>query len=219
MEQVDRPLRICGIDDHELVLVGIIGQLREESVDFEWLGSATTWPELEQLLALQSSPPDIVLVDLQYPDDTNPNEVIATLTSRGIRCVVLTSLLVPVPIQSALEAGAVGVMLKGDKPQVLVHTLTQLAQGEEFAASSDLAFALANDADLCVRLAPQEVNVLRQIADGLSQTETAHALNIKPSTVKTYLNRVFAEYRSNGRYVASAHGAIKEARADGYLNR
>lgn len=210
-------MTLGGLDDHPVVIEGVAAVLERAGLGLQWWGSAQTFAELQTEIDARGVP-DILLVDLHLGDGSRPEDTFAVLSSQGARCVILTSERRPVPIRRAVANGAVGLVLKSDSAQSMVETITQVARGE-FAVSSDLAYALATDEATCARLAPREVEVLESLAQGHTRRAVARSFDppLSESTVATYLERVFLQYRALGRPVNSTVDAIREATADGYV--
>lgn len=211
-------LRVMGVDDHPIVMEGVAPALGRRMPKFEWLGAASTYPALEQLIDEQDSPPHIVLVDLHVSLDSDPCDLITRLDGREIACVVFTSELRPVPIRRAVAAGARGVALKTDPVDALVDVITDVSRGN-FAASGELAYALLSDDDLVAHLAPRELQVLELLAEGVPRKAIGRRLTppVGTATVITYVNRICARYRRMGRPVGTIGDAIRAATEDGYL--
>ena len=210
--------RVVAVDDHPVVVEGVMAMVTRESPDIELVGNATTWEGLRKVLTGLDRAPDLALVDLHLGDGSDPNNYIAELTERGIRVVVLTSEIRPIPIRQALVAGAVGLALKSDPPDQIVRVVRAAASGD-FAVFSDLAFVLITDAAMAARLAPREIEVLSLLADGVPRKSVGSRMDppVSTSTVVTYLNRACERYREIGREVYSSGDAVRAAQADGFL--
>lgn len=213
-----RTWRVAAIDDHPVVVAGIVSVLERAGEPIEWLGAATTWAELQALLKTWPHPPDLVFVDLYFGDGSTPEEVIGTLTEQGIRALVVTSERRPVPIRKAMAAGAVGLVLKSDPPERIADVLTQLRDGQ-FAVSSDLAYVIVTDDELVTHLTEREVEILQLLSQGYTRAMVAASLDppAKPSTVNTHINRCAARYRERGVPVSSTVDLLRAAGAEGYL--
>ncbi|MCR1784189.1 response regulator transcription factor [Nocardioides carbamazepini] len=212
------PIAIVAVDDHPVVVEGLRSALERRGFAFRWLGSARTAAALHLLLDEAEQEPDLALVDLHLGDGSDSEDLIRTLTGRGIRCVVLTSESRPVPLRRAVAAGAVGLILKSDPLEQIVSVLEQVDQAG-LATSSELAHALVTDEQVCARLAPRELEVLQLLADGHTRRSIARAFDppLSESTVSTYVERVFQQYRLLGRTVRNTVEAVREATADGYF--
>lgn len=212
------PIRLIAIDDHPLILMGIAAALTQQGAGIEWLGSASSRAQLNALVVSLASPPDIVLYDLHLSDASDPAEGIAWATAMGIKPIVLTSEIRPVPIRAAISAGARGVILKADPVDRMVEVI-RTAYAGDFAVSGDLAFVLANDEAMVPRLAPRELQALRLLASGVPRKAIGHQMDphVEMSTVVTYFNRICKKYQELGREVRSPFEAIHAASTDGYL--
>ena len=219
MNASSRAMRLAAVDDHQVFVEGVVATLRRSGENVEWLGTAADFAGLKRALRDWPQLPDIMLVDLHLEDGSVPEDVVGTLTELGIKCVVLTSERRPVPIRRAVQAGAVGLILKSDGPEQLVTALREV-HDDSFAVSSDLAYTLVTDAKICAHLSPRETEILELLADGFTRRAVARSFDppIAESTVATHLERIFAQYRELGRDVRSTVAAIKEAARDGYVS-
>lgn len=213
------PIRMAAVDDHPIVVEGLVSLITRDAPDLVWLGRSSTWAELAHRLQEWPSPPDLVLYDLHLHDGSTPTEGIATLSSRAITVVVFTSELRPIPIRRAVQAGARGVVLKSDPVDRIVDVVRSAAAGD-FAVSSDLAFVLITDSSLAAHLAPRELEALELLADGVPRKSIGARMDppVSLATVVTYLNRVCLRYRALGRDVTTAQDAVRAAVEDGYLD-
>ncbi|MEI2776769.1 MAG: response regulator transcription factor [Tetrasphaera sp.] len=211
-------LRVVAVDDHPIVVEGIMSLVARTAPDIELVASATSWEQLREAIAALPQPPDLALVDLHLRTDEESLEAIHELTGAGTPVVVLTSELRPVPIRKAIAAGASGLALKSDPADQIVTTLRDVG-GREYAVSSDLAFVLMTDPSLAAELAPREIEVLSLLADGVPRKSIGSTMQppISLSTVNTYLNRACARYRELGRHVWSPRDVVRAAIADGHL--
>ena len=184
-------IRILVVDDHRLVRAGIV-QLLEEADDIEVVGEAGDGLEaIEQVAALQ---PDLVLMDLSMPrlDGRAATERIVS-DNEHARVVVLTSFSDREDVLKALDAGAVGYLLKDAPPEELVAGIRSAARDElplAPRAARELVGAwrgTRGSADLTAR----EMDVLVLLADGLPNKVIAHHLGISEKTVKAHVTQIF----------------------------
>lgn len=212
-------IRVFAVDDHPVVAQGVLALATQLDPEIEPVGTCKRADELGAKLSELTSPPDVILMDLHLEDGSDPTETIARLAQAGHHVVVLTSEMRPVPIRGAIRAGAIGLCLKSDEPDLIVNVLRSAAGGE-FAVSSDLAFVLMTDAELTAKLAPREIEALQLLADGVPRKSVGERMDppVAMSTVVTYLNRACARYREMGVDVQSPRDAVRAAIQDGYFD-
>ena len=212
-------IRVFAVDDHPVVAQGVLALATQLDPEIEPVGTCKRADELGAKLSELTSPPDVIMMDLHLEDGSAPAETIARLAQAGHHVVVLTSEMRPVPIRSAIRAGAIGLCLKSDEPDLIVNVLRSAAGGE-FAVSSDLAFVLMTDAELTAKLAPREIEALQLLADGVPRKSVGERMDppVAMSTVVTYLNRACARYREMGVDVQSPRDAVRAAIQDGYFD-
>ncbi len=213
------PTAIVAVDDHPIVVEGLMSLVSRADASLVLVRATTGWPELEAALDAGEVRADAALVDLHRADGTEPEAAVAGLVSRGIPVVVLTSELRPVPVRRAIESGAMGLALKSDPVEQILAVLTGAIRGE-FQCSSDLAFVLTSDPRIHARLAPREIEALSLLADGWPRKQVGSQM-VPPcstTTVITYINRAVERYRELGRVVGTSADAVREATADGYLH-
>ena len=212
------PLRLVAVDDHPIVVAGLVALLTGPEHDLDLVHTATSWPALEAAL-VDLDPPDLALVDLNRSDGTAPEVAVAGLSARGIPVVILTSEMRPVPIRRAIAAGARGLALKSDPVEDILDVIRTTGAGEQ-AWSSDLAFALLSDRNLVGELAPRELEALSLLAEGWPRKSIGRRMDppVSTTTVITYLNRAVARYRGLGRAVDTPGDAVRAATADGWID-
>ena len=174
------------VDDHELVRRGLL-DLLGTTADLRVVGAAV---DGEDALRLASqTQPDVVLMDLSLP---GTDGVEATRRMAGVsaasRVVILTSFSETERIMAALEAGAVGYLLKDAEPDELLRGIRAAARGEAPFSPRAATALLPRTAH---HLSPRERQVLALVAQGLPNKTVARRLGISEKTVKTHLTSVF----------------------------
>ena len=185
-------IRLLIVDDHPVVRRGLTDLMR--SVD-DILVVAAVDDGAEAAAAVLEHRPDVVLMDLSMPrmhGTAATREVLAV--APGTRVVVLTSFAEAEQVTAALEAGAVGYLLKDTEPDVLLRCIREAAAGGA-PLSARAATALLpqqRPAGLAAALRAREREVLALVAEGLPNKSIARRLGISEKTVKTHLTRVFS---------------------------
>jgi DNA-binding NarL/FixJ family response regulator len=184
-------IRVLLAEDHAVVRGGLL-QLLGDIDDFEVVGAATGGEEAVTLAAEHK--PDVVLMDLEMP---GIDGIEATRRIReadpGVNVVVLTAFSDRGRILSAIDAGAVGYLLKDAEPDELIRGLQAAARGESPLAPKAAQALVAARAEQQTdpELTPREQEVLALLADGLPNKLIARRLDISEKTVKAHLTNIF----------------------------
>ena len=183
-------LRLLVVDDHPVVRTGLVAMLAEHD-DFDVVGEACDGDEaVAQADRLR---PDVVLMDLRMPG-TDGATATAALRARPDppAVLVLTTYDTDADIVRAVEAGATGYLLKDAPREVLADAVRRAARGETVFAPPVVAALTARlRGPVGPQLTGREVQVLQQVARGLSNADVGRALHIGEATVKTHLLRAF----------------------------
>jgi len=185
-------IRVVLVDDHAVVRSGL-AQLVAAAGDMEVVGSASDGSEA--LAVVKDTEPDVVLMDLQMP---GIDGVAATraLRAAGVssEVLVLTSYSDSDRIVAALDAGAVGYLLKDAEPDDILDGIRAVARGESPIhprAARELLATRRPSADM-PDLTPREREVLALVREGLANKQIARRLGITERTVKAHLTSIFA---------------------------
>jgi DNA-binding NarL/FixJ family response regulator len=210
------PIRIILIDDHAVVREGVRAVL-ETHEDLRVVGEFGSGSEA--LVSAAALAPDVALVDLKMPGLSAP-QTIAALRERvpGIRILVFTSFGEDALIRATLDAGAIGYLLKDALQHDLVAAIRSVAAGETFlapAAQRQLMELLRKPQPARDALTARETDVLKQIAEGLSNKQIGKRLNLTEGTVKGYVSQILAKLRLEDRtqiaLYAVRHGLVSGA--------
>jgi NarL family two-component system response regulator LiaR len=190
-------IRILLVDDHPVVRHGLQVLLQDRR-GIEVVGEAADGQDaVEQAGRLL---PDVVLMDLVMPgmDGVEATRRITTKYPK-IGVLVLTSFGRDSKLFPALDAGALGFLLKDSSADDLIHAIRQVAQGRPCfspAVTRRLVRDLAPESEGesgVEQLTDREVEVLRELAYGLSNEEIGVKLFISPATVRTHLGNIFSK--------------------------
>lgn len=186
---------VLAADDHHLIREGI-ATLISKQTDMRLLGEAATGREAVEKFRLLR--PDVTLMDLQMPDMSGIDALIAIRSEfQTAKVIVLTTYAGDALAQRALLAGAQAYLLKGSVRKELVDTIREVYCGHK-RVEPKIAMALAHhvgDDGLSAR----EVEVLMLIAVGNSNKQVASALAISEDTAKAHVKNIIAKLRANDR--------------------
>jgi DNA-binding NarL/FixJ family response regulator len=194
-------VRVVVADDQVLVRTGFRMILAADGIDV--VAEATTG--VEAVDAVRRTKPDVVLMDIRMPelDGLAATRRILTGAPGEPRVIILTTFDLDHYVYAALTAGASGFLLKDVTPEHLVAAVRMVRTGdallapaitkrlvERFARRDPDAQSLHRD---LAALTPREVEVLKLLAQGLSNAELASSLHLSEATVKTHVARILSK--------------------------
>jgi DNA-binding NarL/FixJ family response regulator len=184
-------VRVVLVDDHAVVRSGL-AQLLGGADGIEVVGQAGEGAEAVELV--RRTRPDVVVMDLQMPgmDGVEATRRIVE-EDLGAEVVVLTSYSDSTRIVAALDAGAVGYLLKDADPEDVLAGVRAVSRGES-PLDPKVARRLLTDRATPAgpaQLTPREAEVLSLVRSGLANKQIARRLGISERTVKAHLTSVF----------------------------
>lgn len=207
-------IRLLVADDHAVVRAGL-AQLVSAFAGVELVGEAANGEEAVELALARE--PDVVLMDLEMPilDGIEATRRIVE-ESPGTAVVVLTSFSDRERILHALDAGAIGYLLKDAEPEELRRAIEAAARGEsplDPKAARTLLGARRAAAAAADALSEREREVLAMVAEGLPNKLIARRLGISEKTVKAHLTSAFRRIgvtdRTQAALWAQRHGLTR----------
>ena len=214
----DTMIRVLLADDHEIVRLGLRAVL-EDANDIEVVGEVSTAEAA--IAAAQAGGIDVILMDLRFGAGAE-----GTLVSTGAdataaikrtmknppNVLVVTNYDTDADILGAIEAGAVGYLLKDAPPADLLAAVRSAAEGD-----STLSPVVANRLMTRVRtprtsLTPRELEMLKLVAAGSSNRDIGKVLFLSEATVKSHLVHIYDKLG-----VRSRTSAVAAAREQGVL--
>jgi DNA-binding NarL/FixJ family response regulator len=193
-------IRIVVADDHEIVRVGYAGLLATQA-DFTVVGTAPDGAEAVRVCREQL--PDVVLMDVRMPVMDGIRATARLQGPDAPRVLVLTTFDLDEHVYDALTAGASGFLLKDVTAERLFDAVRVVAAGEALLAPAITRRLIAEFARQRPRtgpahtaldaLTPRETDVLRLLAQGLSNPELALRLHVGEETVKTHVSRILSK--------------------------
>jgi DNA-binding NarL/FixJ family response regulator len=207
-------IRVLVVDDHPVVRDGLV-QLLSAADDLDVVGAATNGAEAVDLAA--SCAADVVLMDLSMPvmDGCEATRRLVA-ADPATRVLILTSFSDQEGILGALDAGAVGYILKDAEPAELLGAIRAVARGESpldpKVAAALLRSRTGRRAE--AELTGRERQVLALLAGGLANKAIARRLGISEKTVKAHLTNVFHRIgvsdRTQAALWAERHGVVAD---------
>ena len=189
-----KPIRVMIVDDHTMVRRGLATILKVFD-DLQLAGEAESGEVAVQLCA--EVLPDVILMDMVLP------KMDGAMATRAIReqfpqvqVIALTSFKEGELIKNALEAGAIGYLLKDVSADDLVRAIRGAYAGRA-TLSTEVAQALVETANQPptpgLNLTERERDVLALMIEGLNNTQIAGRLIVSPSTIKSHVSNILAK--------------------------
>jgi NarL family two-component system response regulator LiaR len=208
-----RAIRILIADDHPVVREGLCGLIKTEP-GMELVGEAADGAEaVRQARALQ---PDVILLDLLMPHKDGIQAIKEIKAENpAARILVVTSFAENRRVFAAIEAGALGYLLKDASPQELIRAIRDVYRGESSlhpTIARKLIRKLGQPTDLPPTedpLTEREVEVLRLVAQGLTNQQIGQKLVISERTAGTHISNILGKLHLANRTQAALY-ALRE---------
>jgi DNA-binding NarL/FixJ family response regulator len=197
-------VRIVVVDDQQVVRDGF-ASLLESQPDFTIVGTASDGTE--GVRVCRERQPEVVIMDVRMPgmDGIEATRQLAASGADGPRILILTTFDLDEYVYDALRAGASGFLLKDITAERLFDAVRVIAAGDALLAPAVTRRLISEFAQLrgkpdapsttaaLAALTPRETEVLRLVAEGLSNQEIATRLVVTEETVKTHVSRVLSK--------------------------
>jgi DNA-binding NarL/FixJ family response regulator len=194
-------VRIVVADDHQVVRTGFAALL-DTQPDFTVVGTARDGSEAVRICG--ELRPDVVLMDIRMPGMDGIEATRQLSASGAPRILILTTFDLDEYVYDALRAGASGFLLKDVTAERLFDAVRIIAEGEALLAPTVTRRLISEFSRLrpqrdvppaaaLAALTPRETQVLRLVAEGLSNPEVAARLVVTEETVKTHVSRVLSK--------------------------
>jgi DNA-binding NarL/FixJ family response regulator len=194
--------RVLVCDDQALIRTGLV-TIIDAQPDLAVAGECADGRTAVELA--RELDPDVVVMDVRMPvlDGIAATRMLAGAdVANPVKVLVVTTFNLDEYVYEALRAGASGFLLKDSPPDWLLHGIRTVATGaalldpavtRELVGRYATRIRPADGTPDDVPLTPRELEVLRLVADGLSNSEIAGTLVISPETVKTFVSRILTK--------------------------
>lgn len=203
------PITVLIVDDHAIVRRGI-RSLLETDPDIEIAGEAANGREAVQKAGQYK--PIVILMDLIMPEMSGIDAIRQIVSEQPeSRILVLTSFSSDDKLFPALEAGALGYLLKDTNPDELLLAIHRVAEGESTltpTVARRLLREFSHEDQTCPpieHLTERETDVLRLLARGLTNAELAERLFISEATARTHVSNILAKLNLTNRTQAALY--------------
>lgn len=208
------PIRVLICDDHFMVRQGLSTYFELQD-DFTVVGLASNGRE--GVAAAKEKRPDVVLMDLMMPE-LDGLGALEALKGTGIRVIILTSFLDADKALACIEAGAMGFLTKDIQPADLVDAVRAVHRGEPKLhpeVTKRLIYRAVHPTPSAGKetLTARELDVLRCLANGMTNREIAEKLIISETTVKTHISSILSKLHLTDRTQAALY-AVREKLLD-----
>ena len=194
------PIRVLIVDDHAILRMGLASLLASKC-EIEVVGDASDGPSgIRKALKLK---PDVVIMDLMMPGMDGieaTKELLAKAPESKI--LILTTFGTSNGINNALEAGAMGAVMKNCDFSELADAIRAVASGKRYVAA-DVERILVADPPVAA-LSPRQTEILQSIVRGLSNPDIAKQLGISVAMVKEHVESLFQKIGAANRTEAVA---------------
>jgi NarL family two-component system response regulator LiaR len=200
-----KPIRVMVVDDHAVVRSGLNAFLSSYD-DLQMAGTAKSGEEAVQLC--EELKPDVVLMDLIMPgmDGVAATKAIRKLLPKT-QVIILTSFKEDTMIQKAIQAGAIGYLLKDVQADEIAEAIRLVNAGQSILspeATQALMRVASQPRKLGYDLSDRELEVLALMVKGLNNTEIAEKLVVSLSTIKHHVSHILSKLDAANRSEAVA---------------
>ena len=207
--QEDRLIRLLVVEDHNVVRAGLCSLLTAR-YGVTVVGEAADG--LEAIDKAQALKPDVILMDLAMPRMTGLEAILKIREQDpDARILILTSFGEEAKVTAAMRAGAMGVLLKDSSADDLAHAIQSVHRGN-LSLPQDLARRIISgllDAETAAapaeELTKRELDVLKYLAQGMSNAEIADALSVSVPTVRSHVHNLLGKLHMTSRTQAALY--------------
>ena len=196
---MNSPIRVLVVDDHPMVRAGLTTMLKNAS-GIECVGEASSGKQAIELT--ESLKPQVILMDLKMPGMDGATAAAAIRsTNRDVQIIMLTAFYDPNLVQNAMQAGAIGYLLKtSGAAEILEAIRNAVLRRRTLAPEATEALIQAVQSDgIGEDLTAREREVLQHMALGKSNQDIADEIKVALPTVKFHANNIFSKLGAKSR--------------------
>ena len=198
-------IRVLVVDDHPIVRQGLVSLLEDDPGSFEVVGAVESAEAALPLVTARQ--PDVILLDLELPGQNGVAAIPGFLEAHPTTGVlVFTAYDTDERVVGAMRAGARGYLLKGAPADEIARAIRIVAGGGSYLEPRVASALLSELRGAHPVLTPREREVLRLVADGLSNKQIARQLSVSERTVKFHVASLFRKLGADNRAQAVALG-------------
>jgi DNA-binding NarL/FixJ family response regulator len=206
---MDPVIRIGVIDNDQMLLQGMTAWIAGAG-DIDLTATATS---VAGYLA-QAPAPNIVILDLNLENYTDPADNVADLVGAGHKVIVASVIPDREYIASTTEAGASAYITKNNNLDALAEVIRAVHQGRSYTTPEHAFWLSRDNRPQRPHLSPREQEILHAVGSGRPHKAIARQLNISVSTVQTHLERIRHKYALAGRPIYHAAHYSDRVRED-----
>lgn len=199
-KQESKRIRILIVDDHPVVRAGLSSMLATQP-GIDVVGSASSGEEALEMV--RRDMPDLLLLDLRMPGMSGIDTLLALKAMKATaRVIILTSFEMDENIYRAVQAGALGYLLKDTSQSQMLEAISTVYSGKRYIPSQ-IAARLA-ERMMRSNLTAREVEILEMLAKGLTNKQIGIGLSISDNTVRNHVNSIMEKMEVSDRTEAVA---------------
>jgi DNA-binding NarL/FixJ family response regulator len=193
--ELPNEIRVLVVDDHPVVRMGL-GSMLGSQKGIKVVGMVASGGEA--LTSLPKVRPDVVLMDLRMPEMDGVDAIVALRAAEpNVKILVLTNYQMDEDVFNALQAGALGYLVKSAPQEEVIHAIRTVNQGKLCippVIAAKLAERISHSS-----LSPREVEVLQFVAKGLTNKEIGSILFISDKTARNHVISLMAKLEAKDR--------------------
>jgi len=201
------------ITDDQLIIINGLQKILADAPEIKIIGIFSNGDEL--LSGLETTQPDILLLDIQMPGKTGI-ELAGIITKKypGIKIIALTNFDIPAQIKKMLQQGCMGYLLKDAKPEVIIEAIQTVYNGEQFLQDEVQRKLLKSITELspATIITRREKEILQLIVAEFTNKEIADKLFLSLRTIENHRNHLLQKFK-----VKNTAGLVKIAIQEGLI--